>query len=121
MPSLRRVGQPAVGTRAPTPSIAALALTTIPAGTSPFAVAVAANGRVFVANATSNDVTVIDSATDTVLTTLPAGTSPYAVAVAPNGRVYVANATSNDVTVIDSATDTVLTTLPAGTSPYAVA
>ncbi|MGY5129360.1 DUF5074 domain-containing protein, partial [Streptomyces nigrescens] len=83
-------------------------MTTIPAGTSPLAVAVAANGKVYVANASSNNVTVIDSATDTVLATLPAGISPVAVAVAANGKVYVANASSNNVTVIDSATDTVL-------------
>ncbi|MGW7003917.1 virginiamycin B lyase family protein [Streptomyces sp. NPDC054933] len=96
-------------------------MTTIPAGTSPFAVAVAPNGRVFVANASSNNVTVIDSATDTALTTLPVGSYPIAVAVAPNGNVYVANNGSNNVTVIDSTTNTVLTTLSAGTSPQAVA
>ncbi|MGW7007920.1 IPT/TIG domain-containing protein, partial [Streptomyces sp. NPDC054933] len=93
----------------------------LPAGTPREGVGVAANGRVFVANATSNDVTVIDSATDTVLTTLPAGTSPYAVAVAPNGRVYVPNNQSNNVTVIDSATDTVLATVAVGSGPEAVA
>ncbi|MGY5129361.1 IPT/TIG domain-containing protein, partial [Streptomyces nigrescens] len=94
---------------------------TLPAGISPVAVAVAPNGKVYVANNGSNDVTVIDSATDTVLATLPAGISPSAVAIAPNGRVYVANASSDNVTVIDSATDTVLAALPASTSPSAVA
>ncbi|MGW7008939.1 IPT/TIG domain-containing protein [Streptomyces sp. NPDC054933] len=111
----------AAGGLALTPSVSALALTAIPAGTSPFAVAIAPNGRVFVANATSNNVTVIDSATDTVLTTVPVGSYPIAVAVAASGGVYVANTGSNNVTVIDSATNTVVTTVPAGTSPFAVA
>ncbi|RXS73790.1 hypothetical protein EST92_21855 [Streptomyces sp. TM32] len=101
-------------------AVTVLATTTLPAGAFPNAVGVAPNGRVYVANFGSNDVTVIDSVTDTVLTTLPAGTNPFAVGVAPNGRVYVANFGSNDVTVIDSVTDTVLATLPTGAGPFAV-
>ncbi|MFI9082344.1 Ig-like domain repeat protein [Streptomyces sioyaensis] len=98
-----------------------LATTTLPAGTSPNAVGVAPNGRVYVANEGSDNVTVIDSATDTVLTTLTVGDSPRTVGVAPNGRVYVANFFSNNVTVIDSVTDAVLTTVSVGTNPFGVA
>ncbi|MEV7468013.1 hypothetical protein AB0O20_16140 [Streptomyces kronopolitis] len=93
---------------------------TIPAGAGPFALATEPNGNVYIANTGSNDVTVIDSADNTVTTTVPAGTGPSAVAVAPNGNVYVTNTGSNDVTVIDSADNTVTTTLAAGTGPYAV-
>ncbi|MEV7468629.1 Ig-like domain repeat protein, partial [Streptomyces kronopolitis] len=71
----------------------------LPAGTTPDAVGVAPNGRVYVANYDSNDVTVIDSVTDTVLATLPTGAGPFAVGVAPNDHVYIANINSNDVSV----------------------
>ena len=67
----------------------------------------------------SNNVTVIDGATNAI-TTLAAGTTPRAVAVNPvTNKIYVANNGSNDVTVIDGATNTI-TTLAAGTLPRAV-
>ena len=52
------------------------------------------------ANSGSNNVTVIDGATNTT-TTVVAGTDPLAVAVNPvTNKIYVANDVSNDVTVI---------------------
>ena len=75
--------------------------TTIAAGDTPFAVAVnPVTNKIYVPNQGSNDVTVIDGATNTP-TTVAAETLPAAVAVNPvTNKIYVANQTSNDVTVI---------------------
>ncbi len=75
---------------------------------------------VYVANAASGNVTVIDGATNAT-TTVPAGTGPYSVAVNPvTNRIFVTNANSGNVTVIDGATNST-TTVPAGTNPLAIA
>ncbi len=95
--------------------------TTLTAGTAPNAVAVnPVTNKIYVANGSSNNVTVIDGATN-ALTTLAAGTGPRAVAINPvTNKIYVVNQSSNNVTVIDGATNA-LTTLAAGTQPNAVA
>ncbi|MBJ8113917.1 hypothetical protein JDS99_31150, partial [Bacillus cereus group sp. N6] len=55
------------------------------------------------ANFDSNNVSVIDSGTNTVIKTIPVGTSSAYVAVdAAAKRVYVTNFDSNNVSVIDS-------------------
>jgi YVTN family beta-propeller protein len=68
------------------------------------------DGRLFVACASSNCVSVVDpqrgTLTETVMTSLfpraPEGSTPDAVAVAPDGKtLYVANADNNCVAVID--------------------
>ena len=44
----------------------------------------------YITNASSNNVSVIDTATNTVTATIPVGVEPIGVAVSPNGsRVYV--------------------------------
>jgi YVTN family beta-propeller protein len=59
------------------------------------------------ANAGSNDVSVIDIATNTVTATIPVGTNPLGVAVTPDGsKVYVANFGDDNVSVINTATKT---------------
>ena len=48
--------------------------------------------RIYVANHDSNNVSVIDGASNTVVATVAVGTGPYGVAVNPNtNRIYVAN------------------------------
>src|SRR5262249_30609429 len=68
--------------------------------------------RLFVACASSNCVSVIDTkagvVTETIMTSLfpkaPEGTTPDALALSPDGKVlYVANADNNDIAVIDVA------------------
>ncbi len=68
------------------------------------------DGRIFVANASSNSVSVIDTkrgvVTETIMTSLfpraPEGSTPAALAVSPDGEtLYVANADNNCVAVID--------------------
>ncbi|WP_319436179.1 YncE family protein [Mycobacterium sp. RTGN5] len=96
----------------------------IPVGSAPTGVAVSPNGSsavytVYVANAASNTVSVITTATDanygltgTVTATIPVGSAPTGVAVSPNGNtVYVANG-GGTVSVINTATNTVTTSIP---------
>ena len=67
---------------------------------------------VYAANADSDDVTVIDAATNTVATTINVGDEPRNPAVSPDGsRVYVPNRHDDTVTVINGVTNTILTTI----------
>jgi YVTN family beta-propeller protein len=76
----------------------------------------------YVTNGRSNDVSVINTATNTVVATVPVGLSPGGVAITPNGAfAYVANFSSNDVSVINTATNTVVATVPVGVGPTRVA
>jgi YVTN family beta-propeller protein len=98
--------------------------TRIPVGNDPFAIAITPDGKhAYVTNSVSNNVSVIDTATNTVeAATLAVGTNPTAVAVTPDGKhAYVANLGSNSVSVIDAASNTVVATIPVGNAPDAVA
>jgi YVTN family beta-propeller protein len=76
--------------------------------------------KIYVANETSNNITVIDGATN-LTTTVAAGSTPLVLAVNPvTNKIYVANFDSDNVTVIDGVTN-LTTTLAAGSKPYAVA
>jgi YVTN family beta-propeller protein len=80
-------------------------------------------GRAYVANSGSNNVTVIDTTTNTVVgAPIPVGTHPSSVGVDPTvHRAYVANQGSNNVTVIDTTTNAVIgTPIPVGSAPQAV-
>src|SRR5688500_8229884 len=89
-----------------------LALVAAPALAAPFA---------YVPNSFSNDVSVIDAATNTVVKTVPVGSRPLGVAVAiDDTRVYVTNFGSASVSVIDTERYTV-TTISVGDGPYGVA
>ncbi|MFD4144704.1 YncE family protein, partial [Streptomyces sp. NPDC058572] len=71
----------------------------------------------YVTNGLSDNVSVINTATNTVTTTIPllptGGDQPNGVAVNPAGtRAYVTNGLSDNVSVIDTATNTVTTTIP---------
>jgi YVTN family beta-propeller protein len=96
-------------------------LATIPVGTNPSAIAVnIALNKIYVANQGSNNVTVIDGATNST-TTVPVGTRPSAIAVNPvTATAYVANAGSNDVTVISGASNST-STVTVGSGPSAIA
>ena len=76
-----------------------------------------AGTRVYVTNYDSNNVSVIDTATNTVVATVTVGSDPFGVSENPAGtKVYVANQGSNNVSVIDTATNTVVATVPAGSN-----
>ena len=97
----------------------------IAVGIKPTGVAVnTETNKVYVANSVSDNISVIDGATNAVVATItdPNAVAPVGVAVNPaTGMIYVANSQSNNLTVIDGATDSVKLTIPVGTSPSAVA
>ena len=66
--------------------------------------------RAYVANFNSNNVTVIDTASNTVVgVPITVGNQPISITFTPSGsRAYVANQNSNTVTVIDTASNTVV-------------
>ena len=83
-------------------------LARIPVGIHPNDLVFGPDGRLFVANAGSNSVSIIDGtqAVETIKTSLhsadPVGSTPDALALNPAGtRLYVANADNNDIAVID--------------------
>ncbi|MFN0015123.1 MAG: PKD-like domain-containing protein [Saprospiraceae bacterium] len=79
-------------------------------------------GLAYITNNTSNTVSVIDLATNTVVATIPVGIFPYGVSMSPDGNlVYVTNTISGTVSVIDAATNTVLATVPVGINPQGIA
>src|ERR687890_169316 len=86
-------------------------IATIPVGGSPFGVAINQfYDLVYVANAGSNTVSVIDPATNKGVATNPT-----------NGLVYVSISNRNTVSVIDPATNKVVATIPVGEAPFGVA
>ena len=98
-------------------------LTLEPDGSQPVALAVnSSTGRIYVANAESDNVSVIDGAAGTVIATIPVGSTPRGIAVdAVANRVYVANSGSNEVTVIDGEGNEVVTTVAVGKEPWGLA
>jgi len=98
--------------------------TNIGVGNSPAAIAVnPVTSTIYVVNSASNNVSVINGATNSLTATVNTGTNPVAIAVNPaSNMVYVANNGSNDVTVINGATNVPSTiTNPNGIAPVAVA
>ncbi|HTC92904.1 MAG TPA: Ig-like domain repeat protein [Terriglobales bacterium] len=96
--------------------------TTVTVGTAPTAVAVnPVTNKVYISNATSNNVSVIDGATNTIAT-VATGTTPKAIAVNPaTNKIYVANNGGGSVTVINGADNTASAPIPVGTNPSAIA
>ncbi len=85
--------------------------------------------KLFVANANSDFVTIIDTKTDQVIknidvkptSELPFGSAPNALAVSPDGNtLYVANGGNNLIAVIDLSSDKVKGLIPTGWYPGAV-
>jgi YVTN family beta-propeller protein len=78
--------------------------------------------RVYVPNLYSNNVSVIDTATNNVTGNISVGSEPTGIAITPNGKsVYVTNYGSDNVSVIDTSTDTVITSINVGSRPDAIA
>ena len=78
----------------------------------------------YITNDGSGNVSVIDTATNTVTAAIPVGAAPFAVAVSSEGgTVYVANAGfgANTVSAIATATNRVTATIPVGSEPGGMA
>jgi YVTN family beta-propeller protein len=77
---------------------------------------------VYVADPGSNQISVIDSYSNTVVTTINVGTLPWGIAVnSASNIIYVTNYGSNTVTVIDGYTNAVTATIGVGTQPEGIA
>lgn len=75
----------------------------------------------YTANYNSNNVSVIDLATNTITGTVPVASGPQDVSISPDGaHLYVTTASANAVAVIDTATSAVTTTIPVGTQPAGI-
>ena len=106
-------------------------LAKVKVGSHPNELVYGRDGRLFVANAGSNSVSVIrgERVVETIKTSLdpqaPVGSTPSALALTPDGRrLYVANSDNNDVAVIDIAEareSRVLGFIPTAWYPTAVA
>ena len=77
----------------------------------------------YVTNLLSNDVTVIDLASNQVVTTIAdVGNEPVAAVSSVDGKyVYVASSSSNTVSIIEVSTNTVIDTLNVGNKPSQLA
>ena len=104
----------------------------IPVGDHPNKMVLSKDGRLFVANANTDNVSVIDTKRDSVIETISVkpyekalnGTTPNGLAVTSDAKtLFVANADNNDVTVVDVSTpghSKILGLIPAGWYPTAV-
>ena len=76
----------------------------------------------YITNTTSNNVSVIDTATNKVTATIPVGDFPDGVAVSPDGRrAYITNTGSGTVSVIDTATNKVIATIATSAQSVGIA
>jgi serine/threonine-protein kinase len=98
-----------------------IAAAPIRVGARPFGVAVSP-GTAYVAKASDNSVSVINTTSRTVIATISVGELPWWLAVDPNtGQVYVTNHGEDTVSVIDMETRKVAATIRVGREPAAVA
>src|SRR5215472_13418510 len=75
----------------------------------------------YITNSDSNNVSVIDTSTNTVLTTVAVGSFPGCGGHPAGTHLYVANFYDNNVSVIDTTTNSVLTSVAVGRGPEGVA
>jgi YVTN family beta-propeller protein len=92
-------------------------------GYDPGGIAITPDGtRAYVANRVSDNVSVIDIATNTVVATVATADYPVAVAITPDsGHAYVANQTGRRITIINTATNTVESTINDNTRHVGIA
>ena len=81
-----------------------------------------AQTKAYLTHGGTNQVTVMDTATDINLRTILGGTTPSRVAASRDGgRVYVANTGNSTISVIDTLSDTIANTFPLSAVPNALA
>ena len=79
------------------------------------------NGRIYVANSWTNDVSIIDGLALQLVATVPVGLRPQGVVVGSDGQVYVANSGSDNVAVLDGKTAQLSRTIPLSPRPLGMA
>jgi len=78
--------------------------------------------RAYVVNSGSSNLSVIDTASNTLVSTVAVGSSPQSVAVnTATNRAYVTNSGSSSLSIIDTAGNTLVATISVGSSPQSVA
>ena len=103
------------------------AFTPVNNGTTPVTATItatpaASTSRAYISNGNSDNVSVINTLTNTVTATIPVGNNPLGVAVSPDGtKVYVTNKFDQTVSVINTATNTVTATIPVNFDPFSLA
>lgn len=92
----------------------------LPAGSRPMKVRVAADGsKVYVSNGRAGTISVIDTRSYELLDTIKVGTRPWGLALSPDGKyLYSANGPSNDVSVVDLTNNKEIARVKAGGSPW---
>jgi YVTN family beta-propeller protein len=76
----------------------------------------------YVTNSNSNNVSVIDPATQRVVATVDVGQTPLGIAISPDGsHIYVANNFGNSISVIDTSRNAVVATIQGVMRPIGVA
>ncbi|MFO8165484.1 MAG: YncE family protein [Thermodesulfobacteriota bacterium] len=74
--------------------------------------------NLYVTNATSDNVSLIDTSTNVVTVTIAVGNHPFGIAMNPAGnRAYITNSLDNTVSVIDTGSNTVSTIVIVGSVP----
>ncbi|MBF8280031.1 MAG: hypothetical protein HW385_1463, partial [candidate division NC10 bacterium] len=82
----------------------------------------AAGPMAYVTNEKSDDVSVIDTGSNTVVRTIRVGKRPRGVEISPDGRrVYVSNGNSDSVSVVDAEVGKEVEAWPAGVDPEGLA
>ncbi len=77
------------------------------------------NYRAYVANQVSNNLSVIDTSSQSVLNTISAGSGPIGITVTSDGsKAYVVNENGNNVYIINTTTGNLITTIQVGSFPF---
>jgi YVTN family beta-propeller protein len=94
----------------------------VPVGNYPIQGVLNADGSLlFVSNAESNTVSVINTHSFTVVATIPVGNYPSAMAMSPDGtQIYVCNTRSNSISIINTSTLQVENTINTSQGPTGV-
>jgi YVTN family beta-propeller protein len=86
-------------------------------------IAITPNGKYgYLAGSKSNQVSVLNTSSNTVIKNITVGLSPVGIAITPNGQyAYVANSNSNTTSVISTSTNSIITTISMTNAPWGVA
>ncbi len=107
-----------VATYLPSLTSEAPTMLNLPSGSHPVFLASTETSKMYVANAGTNTVGVINGVQSALTTQVTVGATPVALAETKDGKkLYVVNQGDGTVSVIDTTTDTVLHTITVGTSP----